>query len=38
MGEDGYTADEMMTIAAARRLADGDVCLVGIGLPSLAAA
>ena len=33
----GYTADEMMTVAAARRLADGDVCLVGIGLPSLAA-
>ena len=26
-----------MTVAAARRLADGDVCLVGIGLPSLAA-
>jgi glutaconate CoA-transferase subunit B len=33
----GYSADEMMTVAAARRLADGDVCLVGIGLPSLAA-
>jgi glutaconate CoA-transferase subunit B len=32
-----YTADEMMTVAAARRLADGDVCLVGIGLPSIAA-
>ena len=31
------TADERMTVAAARRLADGDVCLVGIGLPSLAA-
>jgi glutaconate CoA-transferase subunit B len=27
----------MMTVAAARRLADGEVCLVGIGLPSLAA-
>jgi glutaconate CoA-transferase subunit B len=27
----------MMTVAAARRLADGDVCLVGIGLPSVAA-
>jgi glutaconate CoA-transferase subunit B len=26
-----------MTVAAARRLGDGDVCLVGIGLPSLAA-
>ena len=32
-----WTADEMMTVAAARRLADGDVCLVGIGLPSVAA-
>jgi glutaconate CoA-transferase subunit B len=32
-----YSADEMMTVAAARRLVDGDVCLVGIGLPSLAA-
>ncbi|MDQ3895939.1 MAG: CoA-transferase subunit beta [Actinomycetota bacterium] len=32
-----YSADEMMTVAAARRLADGDVCLVGIGLPSVAA-
>ena len=32
-----YTADEMMTVAAARRLADGDACLVGIGLPSVAA-
>jgi len=31
------TADERMTVAAARRMADGDVCLVGIGLPSLAA-
>ena len=37
MAAEGYTADEMMTVAAARRLADGDVCLVGIGLPSLAA-
>ena len=26
-----------MTVAAARQLGDGDVCLVGIGLPSLAA-
>jgi glutaconate CoA-transferase, subunit B len=34
---DPPTADERMTVAAARRLADGDVCLVGIGLPSLAA-
>ncbi|HET8606800.1 MAG TPA: CoA-transferase subunit beta [Gaiellaceae bacterium] len=32
-----YTTDEMMTVAAARRLADGAVCFVGIGLPSLAA-
>lgn len=32
-----HTADEMMTVAAARQLADGDVCLVGIGLPSVAA-
>ena len=31
------SADERMTVAAARRLVDGDVCLVGIGLPSLAA-
>ena len=34
---DAYTQNEMMTIAAARRLADGTVCFVGIGLPSLAA-
>jgi glutaconate CoA-transferase subunit B len=27
----------MMTVAAARRLADGAVCFVGIGLPSTAA-
>ena len=32
-----YTADEMMTVAAARALADGAVCFVGIGLPSTAA-
>ena len=32
-----YTADEMMAVEAARRLQDGDVCFVGIGLPSLAA-
>jgi glutaconate CoA-transferase subunit B len=32
-----YTADEMMAVQAARRLRDGDVCFVGIGLPSLAA-
>jgi glutaconate CoA-transferase subunit B len=33
----GYTPDEMMAVEAARRLGDGDVCFVGIGLPSLAA-
>lgn len=32
-----YTADEMMSIAAARALADGTSCFVGIGLPSKAA-
>jgi glutaconate CoA-transferase, subunit B len=32
-----YTADEMMTVAAARALRDGVVCFVGIGLPSTAA-
>ncbi|MEQ1693732.1 MAG: CoA-transferase, partial [Gemmatimonas sp.] len=31
-----YTPDEMMTVAAARRLRDGAVCFVGIGLPSAA--
>jgi glutaconate CoA-transferase subunit B len=31
-----YTPDEMMTIAAARRLTNGAVCFVGIGLPSAA--
>jgi glutaconate CoA-transferase subunit B len=34
---DGYTADEMMAVAAARRLRNGTVCFVGIGLPSRAA-
>ena len=33
----GYSQDEMMAVAAARRLRDGTVCFVGIGLPSLAA-
>jgi glutaconate CoA-transferase subunit B len=38
MPEDrGWTADEMMTVAAARALRDGAVCFVGIGLPSTAA-
>jgi glutaconate CoA-transferase, subunit B len=32
-----YTADEMMAVAAARRLRDGAICFVGIGLPSRAA-
>jgi glutaconate CoA-transferase subunit B len=32
-----YTSDEMMAIAAARRLPDKSVCFVGIGLPSKAA-
>jgi glutaconate CoA-transferase, subunit B len=32
-----YKPDEMMAIEAARRLQDGAVCFVGIGLPSLAA-
>jgi glutaconate CoA-transferase, subunit B len=31
------TTDELMAIEAARRLRDGDVCFVGIGLPSVAA-
>lgn len=33
----GWTADEMMTVAAARQLRDGAACFVGIGLPSTAA-
>ena len=33
----GYTADDMMTVAAARALRPGSVCFVGIGLPSTAA-
>ena len=32
-----FTADEMMTVAAARALRGGTVCFVGIGLPSTAA-
>lgn len=31
-----YSASEMMTVAAARALANDDVCFVGIGLPSAA--
>src|SRR5215471_12992633 len=37
MSERTYTADEMMTVAAARMLGNGAVCFVGIGLPSAAA-
>jgi glutaconate CoA-transferase, subunit B len=33
---DGYSATEMMTIAAARALTNDDVCFVGIGAPSVA--
>ena len=32
-----WTAEEMMTVAAARLLKNGTVCFVGIGLPSAAA-
>jgi glutaconate CoA-transferase subunit B len=32
-----YTADEMMTVSAARMLRNGAVCFVGIGVPSTAA-
>jgi glutaconate CoA-transferase, subunit B len=31
-----YTKDEIMTVTAARMLRNGDVCFVGIGLPSAA--
>jgi glutaconate CoA-transferase subunit B len=31
-----FTADELMTVAAARALSDRDVCFVGIGAPSAA--
>ena len=37
MPDAAYTADEMMTVAAARMLHNGMVCFVGIGLPSAAA-
>jgi glutaconate CoA-transferase subunit B len=37
MPEAPYSADEMMTVAAARMLRNGAVCFVGIGLPSAAA-
>jgi glutaconate CoA-transferase, subunit B len=32
-----HTPDEIMTLAAARRLTNGTVCFVGIGIPSAAA-
>ena len=32
----GYSASEMMTVAAARALGNDDICFVGIGLPSAA--
>jgi glutaconate CoA-transferase, subunit B len=34
--DSAYTRDEMMAVEASRRLDDGSVCFVGIGLPSLA--
>lgn len=37
MTEDGYAPEEMMTVAAARELRDGQVCLVGVGPPNAAA-
>ena len=37
MAELAYTSTEIMTIAAARRLTNGKVCFVGIGMPSAAA-
>lgn len=37
LDEPAWTAGEMMAVAAARHLADGEVCFVGIGLPSTAA-
>lgn len=37
MPDTAYTPQEIMTIVAARRLKNGAVCFVGIGLPSAAA-
>ena len=37
MAESTYTSDEIMSVVAARHLRDGQVCFVGIGLPSEAA-
>jgi glutaconate CoA-transferase subunit B len=36
-GDRGFSADEAMAVEASRRLANGTVCFVGIGLPSTAA-
>jgi glutaconate CoA-transferase, subunit B len=36
-GDGSFSADEMMAVEASRRLANGTVCFVGIGLPSTAA-
>ena len=36
-GENSYTIDEMMTVAASRELRDEVLCFVGIGMPSEAA-
>jgi glutaconate CoA-transferase subunit B len=32
-----YSSDEMMAVAGARQISDGQVCLIGIGLPGTAA-
>jgi glutaconate CoA-transferase, subunit B len=37
MKDEHYTADEIMTVVASRFLKEGQVCFVGIGLPSVAA-
>jgi glutaconate CoA-transferase subunit B len=37
MTENGYTSDEIMSIVGSRQLHNGQVCFVGIGLPSEAA-
>lgn len=37
MNDIAYTSDEIMSIVAARHLSNGQVCFVGIGLPSEAA-
>src|SRR5579863_9885442 len=36
MSQVPYTSDEMMTVSSARMLRNGQVCFVGIGLPSTA--